>query len=245
MRRPHAGVDEAGRGPALGPLVVCSLCVPSEDVELLRGSGARDSKSLSPSKREEVYTKIIEESENRDWGLGVVVCEPSRIDYNSVNSDLNSLEVNLFAEALELSTSPIPNGFLKVDACDVDEERFGSRLSNVLGEKWGGWDIDSRHGMDSRDVVTSAASIIAKVERDSIIHKLSEELGIDVGSGYPSDQKTRRAVSELVSGELPHECLRWSWKTVSKAWTEIHGTPVPLRSGDGKIASQSSVGDWG
>jgi len=245
MRGPHAGVDEAGRGPALGPLVVCSLCVPSEDVAFLQESGARDSKSLSPGKRGEIYTKIIKEYENRDWGLGIVVCEPSRIDYNSVNSDLNSLEVELFAEALELCTNPIPNGSLKVDACDVDEARFGSRLSNVLGERWDGWDIDSRHGMDSRDVVTSAASIIAKVERDSKIHELSEELGIDLGSGYPSDPKTRRAVGKLVSGELPHECLRWSWKTVSMAWTEFHGTPVPSRSGDGKIASQSTLGDWG
>ncbi|MBK70409.1 MAG: ribonuclease HII [Euryarchaeota archaeon] len=244
MMGPHAGVDEAGRGPALGPLVVCSLCIPSEDVGFLRGIGARDSKSISPRKRKGVYNKIIEEAGNRNWGLGIVFCEPSRIDGNSINSDLNSLEVNLFAEALELSTGPIPSGSIKVDACDVDESRFGSRLSKILGRRWRDWDIDSKHGMDSMDVVTGAASIIAKVERDSKIYDLSKELGLDLGSGYPSDPKTRLAVDGLVSGELPHDCLRWSWKTVSNAWNEAHGTPIPLRCEDGEIVSQSNLGDW-
>ena len=68
MSDPRAGIDEAGRGPALGPLVVCSLCVPSEDLELLKTIGARDSKTLTPRKREGVYADIIREVENRDWG---------------------------------------------------------------------------------------------------------------------------------------------------------------------------------
>ena len=245
MRSPRAGIDEAGRGPALGPLVVCSLCVPSEDLEFIKATGAMDSKALSSSKRESVYTDIIREVENRGWGVGLAVCEPSRIDYNSINSDLNSLEVKLFSEALELSADPENSGHLKVDACDVDEDRFGKRVSIELGEGWKQWDIESRHGMDSLDIVTSAASIIAKIERDSRIGELSRDLGLDVGSGYPSDPKTRLAVRELVSGELPHDCLRWSWKTVAESWYEGHGTPIPSRSGDGKITSQSTLGDWG
>ena len=45
-------------------------------------------------------------------------------------------------------------------------------------------------------------------------------MGLDLGSGYPSDPKTKSAVQELVKGERPHDCLRWSWKTVSDAWAE-------------------------
>ena len=245
MSGPRAGIDEAGRGPALGPLVVCSLCVPSEDLELLKTIGARDSKALTPRKREGVYADIIREVENRDWGVGLAICEPSRIDYNSINSDLNSLEVKLFAEAFESGTDPRSEGDLKVDACDVDEERFGKRLSEELGSDWKGWKIESRHGMDSLDVVTGAASIIAKVERDNRIDELSRDLELDLGSGYPSDRKTRLAVRKLVSGQLPHNCLRWSWKTVADSWSEVHKTPIPTRSETGRITSQSTLGDWG
>ena len=245
MRSPRAGIDEAGRGPALGPLVVCSLCVPSEDLEFIKATGAMDSKALSSSKRESVYNDIIREVENRGWGVGLAVCEPSRIDYNSINSDLNSLEVKLFSEALELSADPENSGHLKVDACDVDEERFGKRLSEELGSDWKGWKIESRHGMDSLDVVTGAASIIAKVERDNRIDELSRDLELDLGSGYPSDRKTRLAVRKLVSGQLPHNCLRWSWKTVADSWSEVHKTPIPTRSETGRITSQSTLGDWG
>lgn len=238
------GIDEAGRGPAIGPLVVCSLCIPSEHSDFLVDMGVRDSKTLSSKNRDVIYSRIVEGAETHGWGIGIVICEPSRIDYNSINSDLNSLEIELFAEALAVSTSPHPSGILKVDACDVNEERFGHRLSRKLGDPWKEWKIDSRHGMDSTDVVTGASSIIAKVKRDSIVSSLSEQLGVDIGSGYPSDPKTRRAVRELVSGPLPHECLRWSWKTVSRAWSELQGTPIPIRSEHGLIASQSTLEDW-
>jgi len=244
MSTRNAGIDEAGRGPAIGPLVVCSLCIPSEHSVILEEIGVKDSKNLSSRKRDGIYSRISELAESHGWGVGVVICEPSRIDYNSINSDLNSLEIELFAEAMRISTKPQPAGVLKVDACDVNEERFGRRLSRKLGDSWKEWKIESRHGMDSIDVVTSASSIIAKVKRDSIVSSLSEQLGIEIGSGYPSDQKTKRAVRELVAGPTPHECLRWSWKTVSRAWSELHGTPIPIRSEDGKITSQSTLEDW-
>ncbi len=224
--------------------MVCSLCIPSEHSVILEEIGVKDSKTLSSKKRDAIYTRISELAESHGWGVGVVICEPSRIDYNSINSDLNSLEVELFAEAMEISTSHHPSGVLKVDACDVNAERFGQRLSRKLGRPWKEWKIESKHRMDSIDVVTSASSIIAKVKRDSIVSSLSERLGMEIGSGYPSDPKTKIAVRELVSGPLPHECLRWSWKTVSRAWSEFHGTPIPIRSEDGIISSQSTLEDW-
>ncbi len=223
--------------------MVCSLCIPSEHSVILEEIGVKDSKTLSSKKRDAIYTRISELAESHGWGVGVVICEPSRIDYNSINSDLNSLEVELFAEAMEISTSHHPSGVLKVDACDVNAERFGQRLSRKLGRPWKEWKIESKHRMDSIDVVTSASSIIAKVKRDSIVSSLSERLGMEIGSGYPSDPKTKIAVRELVSGPLPHECLRWSWKTVSRAWGELHGTPIPIRSEGGIITSQSTLED--
>lgn len=192
------GVDEAGRGPVIGPLVVCAFAAISESE--LAELGVKDSKLLTVKKREDIYSKLIEMPHN------VVICSPERID----NSDnLNQLEVELFAEAL----SVMPNGEIMLDACDVDAERFARNVSNLSNKE-----CQAEHKADESHLAVGAASVIAKVTRDNLIKEISENLGFDVGSGYPSDPKTIEAVQKLVQGNTPHECLRWSWKTVEKAW---------------------------
>ena len=240
----RTGVDEAGRGPVIGPLVVCALCIPESESGVLKSIGARDSKDLSSQRREAVAKRIHAEAGARGWGIGLVVCEASRIDANSISSDLNSLEIELFGEAIEAASPREGEGRVMADACDVDEERFAKRLASRLGEGWSSWQVVARHGMDSDDRVAGAASILAKVERDAGVARLEAEVGIRLGSGYPSDQITRQAVRGLVSGELPHDCLRWSWSTVSDAWYEAHGTLVPARSADGAAPVQSSLDEW-
>ena len=238
------GIDEAGRGPVIGPLVVCALCIPDEDERVLQEFGARDSKELSPAERRDISEKILSEAESSGWGVGIVICEAERIDSNSQYSDLNRLEIELFAEAIEAAAESGSRGTVMADACDVNEERFTSRLVSRLGSDWSKWKVFSRHGMDSQNVVAGAASILAKVRRDEAISVIESQLGIIIGSGYPSDPLTKGAVKQLVSGELPHECLRWSWSTVSDAWMEVHGGSVPLRTVDGPTTLQSSLDEW-
>ena len=238
------GVDEAGRGPVIGPLVVCAMCIPEDDEGVLRKIGARDSKELSPAQRRSIYEKILSEAKSSEWGVGIVLCEAERIDLNSQSSDLNRLEIELFAEAIEAAADSDSRGIVMADACDVNEERFTNRLVSHLGSDWSEWTVVSRHGMDSQSVVAGAASILAKVNRDDAISAIEARLGIRIGSGYPSDPLTREAVRELVSGELPHECLRWSWSTVSNAWGGIHSGPVPMRGADGSSVLQSSLDEW-
>ena len=191
------GVDEAGRGPVIGPLVVCAFAATS--IPQLQELGVKDSKDLSAKKRDEIFEELTKMPHK------VVVCPPARID-DSPN--LNELEVQLFAEALKV----MPEGEIMLDACDVDAARFARNVSAISGR-----DCMAEHKADENYPEVGAASIIAKVTRDRIIEDLSQEIGIDLGSGYPSDPKTKIAVAELVKGEFPHDCLRWSWKTVADA----------------------------
>ena len=133
---------------------------------------------------------------------------------------------------------------MMVDSCDVDESRFSRRIAARLGQGWSDWEIDSRHSMDSIDPVAGAASILAKVRRDGEISRIDQEVGFSIGSGYPSDVVTREAVKRLVSGNLPHKDLRWSWSTVSDIWKGMHGTPVPTRSEDESVVRQTLLDEW-
>jgi len=199
------GVDEAGRGSVIGPLVVCAFASISQS-ELVR-LGVRDSKDLTKKRREELYEILQKMPHN------VVLCQPDRIDNHG---NLNDLEVELFAEALSI----MPKGEIMLDACDVNADRFARNVSSIAKLS-----CNAEHKADEIYPEVSAASIIAKVTRDKAVEALSKELGIDLGSGYPSDPKTKKAVKLLTKGETPHECLRWSWKTVIDA----RGEPPPMR----------------
>ena len=244
MRGCDIGVDEAGRGAVIGPLVVCALMVPEEDREDLVDIGADDSKKLSKKKRRLVATEIARLSDSRGWGVGEIICSPSRIDQGMKTGNLNSLEVELFAEAINSATQPNGQCRILLDACDVNAPRFGKSVESALGAEWEGCRIVSEHGMDGEDIVVGAASIIAKFRRDSEVERLAKNLSIELGSGYPSDPLSRAAVRKLSTGYLPHECLRWSWSTVSDVWTELHRRPVPTRDAGATHPVQSSLEDW-
>ncbi len=200
----NIGVDEAGRGPVIGPLVVCAFASTSQS--FLRELGVKDSKDLSKKRRNELFDTLS------NMPHSVVICSPERIDKSD---NLNTLEVELFAEAI----SSMPEGEIMLDACDVNANRFANNVSKLSGRV-----CNAEHKADENHPEVSAASIIAKVTRDRLIAELSQNLGFDIGSGYPSDPKTKAAVIELIKGDKPHDCLRWSWKTVENAWG---GTPPP------------------
>ena len=238
------GIDEAGRGPAIGPLVVCALGIPNSDTKFLASIGAVDSKQITRKKREEISERIYLEAENRNWKIGIIVCKASRIDIERNKMNLNKLEIELFKEAVYETGIKEKNGIVKADACDVNEQRFKERIRYALGAKWKDWEIHARHKMDSEEIIVGAASILAKVRRDKEIEKISDLLNLDVGSGYPSDPKTKEAVKKLVNSKTPNQYLRWSWATVKNAWNSTHDLPIPIREECGRTRIQSSLNEW-
>ncbi|MBU38665.1 MAG: ribonuclease HII [Euryarchaeota archaeon] len=240
----HIGVDEAGRGPAIGPLVVCALCIPNEDRGILAEIGVDDSKNLTRRKRESIHSEIIAISESRGWKIGLIHCDAERIDLWMESGTLNSLEVVAFSDAIEEVAENSLEYSIFLDACDVDAARFGRNVSSSLRNKGESWRIFSRHRMDSDDVVTGAASIIAKVNRDWAMDKLSRELEIDLGSGYPSDPKSKTAIEYLCKDDPPNDCLRRKWKNVDRAWVMRHRKPIPSRPIRTPREVQSALDEW-
>ncbi len=197
------GVDEAGRGPVIGPLVVAGVCGEESKIASLR---VKDSKKLSPKRRE----RLAEEIKKVASKIVVIKIEPEEIDALRERMTLNEIEVELFARVI----SQLNGDKVYVDAADVNEERFAEEIKKKLGKDV---EIISEHKADSKYPMVSAASIIAKVERDRIINELKKELG-EFGSGYPADERTKRFLEKYVKehNELPPH-TRHSWKSAKRA----------------------------
>ncbi len=202
-----AGVDEAGRGCLIGPLIVAGVTFEKEAIPQLSDWGVRDSKRLTPKHREEIADLI----KGLAIGVSYFELQPRSIDLivlrNVKLRKLNYVEAIAMAKVIrELRPDEA-----YVDACDVNAERFGTIISKVLGYKL---NVVSEHRADSTYLVVSAASILAKVRRDAIISELHERYG-DFNSGYPSDEKTITWLEQWVHNyKACPECVRLSWKPV-------------------------------
>ncbi|MHA1733324.1 MAG: ribonuclease HII [Promethearchaeota archaeon] len=199
-----AGIDEAGRGPVIGPMVVCGIAFPEEDLDWLVEIGVRDSKRLSPSRRESLAEILTE----RCTGYRVVEVPASEIDSTRARGvSLNDLEVEKFAEIVGQLAADI----YYLDAADVNADRFGRRVLDSSGRE--GVEVVSEHKADDKYAIVGAASIVAKTLRDREIEKLAREVG-EVGSGYPSDPKTKAFLDSYFRehGSFP-DWVRRSWKT--------------------------------
>ena len=228
----HIGVDEAGRGPMIGPLVVATIAIPENDLKLLKEFEITDSKKLSSKKRKLAFEKINSLCLERNWKKEVTICEPIEIDFAMETTNLNTLETELFANTVnKLKIIKMNKGKLILDACDVNEKRFGDRVTKMVRE-WNPtkWELISKHRADETYRIVGAASIIAKVTRDKIINEIGTKLEIDIGSGYPSDPKSKSALFELCKGELPNENLRWNWASIRKHWIKTKGSNPPIRN---------------
>jgi ribonuclease HII len=208
-----AGVDEAGRGCVIGPLVVAGVMVKAEVLSTLTKLGVKDSKLLTPKKRELLYPAILQLTEKYHT-IKVLPCEIDKaVESARRLHKLNRLEAQVMAQVIEV----LKPEEVYVDAADTVEHRFGYHIQECLKIKTR---IVSRHNADRIYPVVSAASIIAKVERDREIANLKVEYG-DFGSGYLTDEKTVVFLRELMeeNDEYP-SFVRKSWKPAKRAKSE-------------------------
>lgn len=200
------GLDEAGRGSIVGPLVVGGVVVEESSIADLAKLGVKDSKMLSPKRREALYGGIVDLCR----GVAVLPILPREIDRYVIHGKklrkLNYLEAIYMAKAVDKLSPQV----VYADASDTVATRFSEDISRNLTVRAR---VIAEHHADSNYPVVSAASIIAKVERDRAVQKLRERFG-DFGSGYPSDSRTIEFLKRWVEREgfIPKFC-RSSWKT--------------------------------
>ena len=195
----QCGLDEAGRGPVIGPMVIAMVCGEADQIEAI---GARDSKVLSPARREALYAVIKRIAESVTFSV-VSVAE---INAEMIYQTMNEIEHSRYLALIRKANYPV-----FVDAFDVDASRLENRLTKESGHE-----IHAMHRADSTFAVVSAASIVAKVERDNIIEELHREYG-DFGSGYPSDPRTVVFLKKCISNKIDvSKIVRKEWSTWKK-----------------------------
>jgi ribonuclease HII len=197
-----AGIDEAGRGSVIGPLVVCGVAVEEEREKYLERLKLRDSKKLSPKRRIILARKIRKIAE----------CCPVKITANDIDI-LRSKDVNLNEIekiAIKKIVGELEPDKVIIDSMDVKPERLKSEVEGYRENL----EVVSEHKADDKYTLVSAASIVAKVERDKAIANLRKEFP-NIGSGYPSDPTTIAFLKEIPYNEMP-DFVRRSWSTVSK-----------------------------
>ncbi len=212
-----AGIDEAGRGCVIGPLVIAGFAIKEENLQALAALGVKDSKLLTPKKREALAPEIVRLAEKHV----VFKVTPQEIDQVVASQrklhKLNRLEADTMAQIV----TALEPDLVYVDAADVMAKRFGQQIIESSAYKC---KIISEHKADLTYPVVSAASILAKVERDNTIAALRSELG-DFGSGYLTDEKTTVFLKAWLKTHDDYPtCVRQSWKPAKAIKNEQNPT---------------------
>lgn len=203
------GIDEAGRGSLLGPLVICAAISEAKCEVRLKKMGARDSKLLSPQRRE----KLAKEMEK--------ICKfhLTKITAKELNKlmkariSLNQIEANAVSRMLAQIEKEVEIEKIYIDSPDPNPKKFVERLkiSENLRQK-----VHAARCADVIFPIVSAASIVAKVTRDGEIEKIKKELGYDFASGYPHDEITVEFVRKNIKNPSVLKYLRSEWRTTKQ-----------------------------
>jgi len=200
------GIDEAGRGSLIGPLVIAGVCVSEEKIEKLKEIGVKDSKKLSREKREELYKQIESICED----IVVLRISPCTIDLQrEAGINLDKIEAMKIAQIIDV----INADKIYIDSLEQNSKNFEKLIKEFLNNKNANLVVENY--LDESVPVVSAASIIAKVERDRVIDEIKKEVGIDFGTGYPHDPLTINFIEILLKEkkELP-TFVRKSWISI-------------------------------
>ncbi len=201
------GVDEAGRGPVIGPMVFAAVVIERKHESRLKKLGVTDSKLLDPETRIKLSHKI------RKLAVEHALLSLSAADITEwmKSASLNEIEAIKTAELLDsLNITP---DVCYVDCPDTIPARYCMNISNLCKKPVR---IVAEHKADLNYCITGAASILAKVARDAAIAELAKEHG-ELGTGYPSDPVTQRWLDgHWKKNRSFPDIVRKKWSTVDR-----------------------------
>jgi ribonuclease HII len=204
------GIDDAGRGPVIGPMVLAGIFIKKEDIKDLKILGVKDSKLIAPKKRNQIFNELISK-----YSHHFELCSPEEID-NFPN--LNHLEaikvgiiINKFLEEMKKKKIKTDDVKIIVDCPSINTRSWRDYLLNTLNDKK--VKLLCEHKADFNYPVVGAASVIAKENREKEVEILKKKIG-DFGSGYPSDPKTIEFLKNNLELLRKGKFLREKWGTV-------------------------------
>lgn len=203
------GIDDAGRGPVIGPMVLAGCLINEKAEKEFKKLGVKDSKQLTPKRREFLAEKIKGGVETFE----VVLSHPDEIDgKNHDGINLNSLEAIKAAEII----NKINKGFKKikviVDCPSPNTTKWRDFLKTKI-ENLSNLEVYCEHKADRNHISVSAASILAKSVREKEMTNLKEKYGNEIGSGYCSDPKTCKFLENYSQTYKQNGLFRQTWST--------------------------------
>ncbi|MBD3318689.1 ribonuclease HII [Candidatus Woesearchaeota archaeon] len=193
------GIDEAGKGPIIGPLVMAAVCV--KDLGVLEQMNVKDSKLLTPQQREDLFDELVNALTEDEFRI--VEISPAIIDKAVRFNNFNWLEADY---TVDLINHFRPTTVI-VDCPSRNIRAYKEYIFERLIQK--PQEIFCEYKADANYPIVAAASILAKVTRDRIVAALHKEVGVDFGSGYLTDPKTKPFLKE---------CWQTHAKLFRKSW---------------------------
>ncbi|MEK6819080.1 MAG: ribonuclease HII [Nanoarchaeota archaeon] len=204
------GIDDAGRGPLIGPMIISGVLLNTEQEGKLKNNKIRDSKIIEHGERIKLEKIIKENCE----GYEVIAISPEEIDeYVLGKTNLNTLEARKMADVINKISSRFRGKKIKVvvDCPSVNITSWRNKLLSFV-ENYENLEVICEHKADANHVSVSAASILAKCRREEEVAKIKKQYG-DIGSGYPSDPTTKEFLKKRGAEFKDSGIFRKSWAT--------------------------------
>ena len=218
------GIDDAGRGPVIGPMILAGCLIDDKTESEFRRLGVKDSKQLSEKRREFLADMIREKAETFE----VVIISPEEIDYNNkIGIKLNEVEAFACAKIINKINKGYSEMKVILDCPSTSIVKWKDFLKTKI-DNLSNLEVVCEHKADKNHIAVSAASILAKSVREKEMLRLKEKFGKDMGSGYTSDAITKTFLKKNIKKYNNEGIFRKSWAT----WKVAARTITQKKLGD-------------
>ena len=207
------GIDDSGRGPVIGPMIMAGCLIDSELEKEFKTLGVKDSKKLT-ARRREILAEIIRK---KALSYHVSIISAREIDGRTNSGiNLNRIEALKAGEIINKINQGLDKIKVVVDCPSPNIEKWKNTLKSYVNKK-DNLEFVVEHKADVNHIACSAASILAKSQREKEVRKIKRKIGKDFGSGYTSDPITQKFLKEHAKKHDGDGIFRQTWSTWKKA----------------------------